>query len=537
MKAVLDLTKAITDADWYNEQFIEQDEFGNKPDKKILFVAPQLTSKHLYKFILPFFSFYNERIFTAITSLDKYDPFVQIAQLDVTLKRNEIIWADFIVFPFTTMDLTKEFGLYEAIREVNPHCKIVFFVDFNYYALSSDHPHKELFNFPTILDNTEKNILFSDLCLTSNIQLRGFLLKKFTELVDVKYKDIENFPVNFGAIPYLIDEDIVRQNIDFELHKTAPVIAKDVFKKIAEVAEEIKKEDLEVNKDKAKRLASKKIPPKKLAVKTIKVVANKKGKGKVDEKPTKGKGKNKVEEKTTKGKGKGKGKGDVELLDNSATTSDNLPAIDTGASVTPMTDSKTPHVEYKPMELKELPRKYRIGVICSPSSYHDIKFYNEQFRRINERYGDNVNLILVGYDYENDKDKKNILEGVNFEYVKEVSIIHYFKQLENLELDMVFIPLEKNIYNVTSENFNKYLECGIFKIPIIVEDMFPYNHIILNQRNGFTYKGKENLIAELDVILSNYDLVKSVGEQCRKDVIASYTYSQQNIDIISDIYQ
>lgn len=510
MKAVLDLTKAITDRQYYDEQF-----HGGGSEKNILFVAPQLTSKHLYKFILPFFSFYNERVYTAITSLEKYNPFEQIVQLKVNLTQTEILWANFIVFPFTTMDLSKDYGLYQAIREVNPHCKIVFFVDFNFYNLPDEHPHKELFGMQDIIDTTERNILYSDLCLTTNLFLRSYLLKMFEKLAETKYKDIETIPVNFGAIPYLIDEEIVLQNVDFELNKPAPVINKDIFKKVADVAEEIKKEDLEVHKDKAVRLANKKSAPKKVTVKTTKVIAdkNKKGKGKVVEKPNaKANGKN------GKSNVKGNSNGKIEE-----------PIVETKNEMIKEVVSQEPIPQVIP-----LPKKYRIGIICSMNNYHDIKFYNDVFQKINDRYGDNVSLIFVGYDYEEDKLK--ILDGVNFEYVKQVSIIHYFKQFQSLNLDLVFIPLEKNVHNVSSENLNKYLECGLFKIPVIVEDMFPYSQVILHQRNGFLYKGKESFFQELDAILTNTDLIKSVSEQAKKDVLGSYIYDQKNIEIISAIY-
>ena len=478
MKSVLDLTKAITDAQYYKEQFD-----GSGTEKNVLFVEPQLTSKHLYKFILPFFSFYNEKVYTAITGLGKYDPYKQIVALETVLTQKEIRWANYIVFPFTTMDLSKPNGLYEAIREVNPNCKIVFFVDFNYYELSDEHPHKELFGFTNILDATEKNILFSDLCLTNNLQLRGYLLKKFTGLADTKFIDVENIPVNFGSIPYLIDEQIVLQNVEFESHKPEPVIInKEIFKKVAEVADDIKKEDLQANKYKAKKVvANSKNAPKKSKVKATKVKSKK------------------VKEEESK------------------------------------VEEAVPEIKSEPKaEIKPLPKKYRVGVICSPNSYSDISFYNDEFQKINEQYGDDVCLVFIGYDYENDK--KKILDGVNFEYVKEVSVIHYFKQMQSLELDLVIIPLKKNLYNITSETVNKYLECGLFKIPIIVDDMFPYNQVILNQRNGFLYKGKEVFMQEIDKLLRNPDLIKNVSEQSRKDVMQSYTYNENTIQVISSIY-
>jgi hypothetical protein len=469
MKSVLDLTKAITDGQFYKEQF---DDFAE--EKNILFLEPQLTSKHLYKFILPFFCFYDEKVYTAITGLGKYDPYRQIVRLETQLTEKEILWANYIVIPFTTMDLSSEYGMYAAIREVNPDCKIVFFVDFNYYELPPDHPHKELFTFPNIIATTERNILFSDLCITNNMQLRGYLIKKFTQLVETKYQNEENINVNFGTIPYLIDEQIVLQNIEFESFKPEPVINKDIFKKVAEVADELKKEDLEQNKDKAKKIG--KNSPKN-EVKTKKVVANKRGRKKKDE----------------------------EIKEE------------------PKEEIKQQVEEENKEPEKKLPKKYRIGVICSRGNYGDIKDYNDEFQKINEKYGDDVSLIFLGYDYDEDKDK--ILEGVNFEYIKQVSIIHFFKQLRSLELDIVFIPIRKNIYNVTTETINKYLECGLLGIPVITLDVAPYNQVILNQRNGFIYDEKINFINQLDSILNNPDLINSVSNDCKKDVMENYTWN------------
>ncbi len=55
MKDVLALTKAITDPTFYKEMF---DEWGE--EKNILFVSPQLSGKHLYKTLLPYFLMQSE---------------------------------------------------------------------------------------------------------------------------------------------------------------------------------------------------------------------------------------------------------------------------------------------------------------------------------------------------------------------------------------------------------------------------------------------------------------------------------------------
>lgn len=235
------------------------------------------------------------------------------------------------------------------------------------------------------------------------------------------------------------------------------------------------------NKEKAKKLSSKKAQPKKTNVKTKKVTS-----------------KSKTEKKTN----------------------------DTKDEIKTEVEVKVP---------KELPNKIRLGIICSPSNKKDIAHYNAEFQKINEIYGDNVTLIFIGYDL--DDDKENILQGVNYEYVKEVSIIHYFKQLQSIELDLAFVPLERNLFNATSENINKYLECGIFSIPIISEDIFPYSQLITNTRNGFLYKGKENFISELEKAVSNPQLLKTIGNEARRDVISNYSFNDKNINVISSIYQ
>ncbi len=211
MKAVLDLSKAVAHKSYIDGLFNKK---GNK--KNILFVAPQLSTTHLYNYIFPYFSFYNSDVIPAITGLSKFNPYEQIVRLDVELNAREIKWADFVVFPFTTQDLSKEFGFYEAIREVNPNIQIVFYVDFNFYELPQSHIYYDLFhNFPDTLEQLERNILKCDLCLTTNEELDNYMYVKFSRLLEEKYANDSSVVVNFGYVPIFIDEEIVTQNIDY----------------------------------------------------------------------------------------------------------------------------------------------------------------------------------------------------------------------------------------------------------------------------------------------------------------------------------
>jgi hypothetical protein len=180
-------------------------------------------------------------------------------------------------------------------------------------------------------------------------------------------------------------------------------------------------------------------------------------------------------------------------------------------------------------------RALKIGIIANGINDEDILYYNQQLRLINEVYKEKIRIIVLGYKEENDR--LNMLQGVIFEYVKPVSIIHYFKQLAMMKIDLLFIPLINNKYNATSENYNKYLEASLFKIPLIAPDIYPYNKVIINEVNGFIFGQRENFIPYLKNLLSKkINLIKICGENAQNDVFKNFNYSKQNIEYLSSIF-
>jgi hypothetical protein len=207
MKAILDLVTAISDNNNFEEQFKV-----NGRDKNILFVNPQLSSRHLYKMIIPYFAMRSENVVTAITAISKYDPEGQLlGGKEVDLKPHMIEWADFIVFPFTTQPLVSE--IYQMIRSVNPNTKIIYQVDFNYYELSSKNPYRIIFDEPSVLSSVEDNIYFADFVLVSNTAFQSYLLKKLESVVKEKYDNV--IPnVKIGCMPIMMDTELFLGNVD-----------------------------------------------------------------------------------------------------------------------------------------------------------------------------------------------------------------------------------------------------------------------------------------------------------------------------------
>lgn len=258
MKPIRDLEKALNNQDFYNDQFQESGHLKN-----ILFVSPQLKGKHIYKFILPYFSMLNANIATAITSVEKFDEEHTINNPKSVLFPKQVLWADYIVFPFMLNRLggTGE-SVYKQLKKINPNLKIVYHVDFNFYAIPNYHPYKKHFTKQTI-SNVEDNIYFSDLCLTSNLQFNNFLIKVIEEMAAQKYT--EHKPkLKVGCVPILFDTEILLMNVDYDTEQPT-VIDNRKAKKAAETADKEKVKTISKRSVTAKKAANKKPAVKKSA--------------------------------------------------------------------------------------------------------------------------------------------------------------------------------------------------------------------------------------------------------------------------------
>jgi glycosyltransferase involved in cell wall biosynthesis len=208
MKVFNDIFKDIQERDFFENQFKEI-----HWNKNILFINPQLNGRHFYKYLLPYLCMYEYDAWaTAITGIDRYKPNNEYETIKIPLNSMQILWADYIVFPFTFDDLTES---YKNLRKINPNVNIVFNVDFNYYELSKNHPNYKEFQDKNGLENIENNIFYSDLTLTTNTKLTDVILEKFKELSETKFKDKESY-VSIGTFPLFLDKEVILENVELK---------------------------------------------------------------------------------------------------------------------------------------------------------------------------------------------------------------------------------------------------------------------------------------------------------------------------------
>lgn len=176
-------------------------------------------------------------------------------------------------------------------------------------------------------------------------------------------------------------------------------------------------------------------------------------------------------------------------------------------------------------------KPFFIGIIYNGFNADDIASYKQALIEVQKEYGpDKVCFIVFGYEPE--QDKTQMLEGLEFYDVQKVSLIHWFKQLEYVKLDLLFIPLINDVFNNTSETEAKYLEASIFDVPVLAPATGIYQELITDQYNGFLYDPANLKETLLSLLKMDYTSLKHCGRVAYERVKQKHTFTPENIQFL-----
>ena len=184
-----------------------------------------------------------------------------------------------------------------------------------------------------------------------------------------------------------------------------------------------------------------------------------------------------------------------------------------------------------------------IGILCDETKYADILYYLSKFIKTQTKCPQ-IEFILFGFKPEHNGVKK-LVHNLNFKYIKPISIIHYYKQLSQLGINLLFIPLKDNSFNRTSEIYQKYIDAGLNKIPVLAPNLNPYSMIIKNEGNGLLYEpnGKKDLpklfydiyLKSIKTLNENeISTLQQIGENAYNDVMTNYHLTTENLKYIAE---
>lgn len=215
MKKVHELFHKMKDEDYVIHQFTRDIVFNNNEaeSRKILFVNVQHNGRNFYRYIQPYIDILEFGLAkVAMNRFIEYRVNREYAETDWSLDDRYIYWATTIVFPFTPKPLNETFA---RIRQINPDCKIIYYIDFNFYKLPKEHVLSSYFKSNDI-KTIEDNIFQADQINFTNINLGKEICDVFLDgKTKNKYSDynIEEFKDKFHWHPIMISPEIAYENI------------------------------------------------------------------------------------------------------------------------------------------------------------------------------------------------------------------------------------------------------------------------------------------------------------------------------------
>lgn len=190
--------------------------------------------------------------------------------------------------------------------------------------------------------------------------------------------------------------------------------------------------------------------------------------------------------------------------------------------------------------------KIRIGMIFNPTQFRDVNPFRKTLIEINKTFGNEVELIVFGWDGKIQAPFKNALEGVKFKHIPPVSIGRYFQTLVDQHFDICLMPLQENDFN-KGKTHHKLLQYSQIGIPAICSDVEPYNLVISHGINdngspdtpGLLPHLKVNLNSEwidhINFLISNPEKRKNMGLWANHTIQQFYTW-ENNREIFKQVF-
>ncbi len=132
----------------------------------------------------------------------------------------------------------------------------------------------------------------------------------------------------------------------------------------------------------------------------------------------------------------------------------------------------------------------------------------------------NKNIKYIGSTYKRqDSDFINNLKLINNGELCG-SVIEYYQMLVDSKIDIALVPLTSNPHNDCKSDV-KFLEYGLFKVPMIASNSLVYNNIY-NYKNGFIANNFKDWVEYISLLIEDVELRNIITENAYKFVINNY---------------
>ena len=189
--------------------------------------------------------------------------------------------------------------------------------------------------------------------------------------------------------------------------------------------------------------------------------------------------------------------------------------------------------------------KLRVAIVGNYGTYFDQLEIIDVLKHLSENYQDQIEIILFGWNGKH-KNGINYMEGIKFDYVPSVNFVDYqkndqykpgyFTTLNELELDIVMLPMKDIPFNRAGKSPVKYFELASMHIAVIASDVGPYNNVIEDGVTGLLASSKEEWIQKLELLIEDNELRNDIRKNAFRHVWKNYSYTSRNLETVQDIF-
>lgn len=169
--------------------------------------------------------------------------------------------------------------------------------------------------------------------------------------------------------------------------------------------------------------------------------------------------------------------------------------------------------------------KVRIGWVWSPTHIPDNKIAEEPLKKIKEKYGDKVDIVIFGTDV-------NIFDfdTINIPAVK---YTEYPKVFTEAGIDISIGALEKNSFNDCKSNI-KFLESTMAGAVFIGSEVGAYSSTIKHTKTGYIASTPNQWVKYLSWMIDNPAKRKKIHKAAKEQVLKNFT--TDHLWIYKDFY-
>jgi hypothetical protein len=162
--------------------------------------------------------------------------------------------------------------------------------------------------------------------------------------------------------------------------------------------------------------------------------------------------------------------------------------------------------------------KFRVLIMSDADDFDDINSFRDTINDIMVRVPE-AKIYVLGNSIMHEN--KNPLRFVNYTRVPYEDMTSYYKILFNINPDMAIVPIKRMAYYRT---YYKILELGLFGIPTITLNEYPYNHLLKKDLHVLMSGQKKTLVSNVRAVVDNLEMREKLSRYLRQFVTDKYSF-------------